>query len=159
MALDSAGSQIQQTKAQSQERRKILAERTKHFRKLSTEDQLGEVRNLVKLYQEEVDALTKRAKYSEGQFFEVYKSFHEAPDPVPILEHVAVRKVLETETQEGASGEVLALRQQLAEYEKEFQGLKNQDITIRELEHSVMTLQAEMREEVDRAVQVQYFLV
>lgn len=40
---------------------------------------------LLKLYQEEVDALTARAKLGEGSFLEVFKLVYEAPDPAPAI--------------------------------------------------------------------------
>jgi len=44
-----------------------------------------ECRNIVKAYQEEIDQLTRRCKFSEGNFFDLFKALYELPDPVPML--------------------------------------------------------------------------
>jgi hypothetical protein len=41
-------------------------------------------------YQQEIDALTKRAKSAESAFLNVYKVLAEAPDPYPLLEVAVV---------------------------------------------------------------------
>jgi homeobox protein cut-like len=45
---------------------------------------------LLKGYQEEVDNLTKRAKFGENAFLNIYQKLYEAPDPYPALASVAV---------------------------------------------------------------------
>ena len=46
--------------------------------------------SLLKGYQEEVDKLTKRAKFGENAFLSIYQKLYEAPDPYPVLNSVAV---------------------------------------------------------------------
>jgi len=45
---------------------------------------------LLKSYQEEVDNLTKRAKFGENAFLNIYQKLYEAPDPYPALASIAV---------------------------------------------------------------------
>lgn len=45
---------------------------------------------LLKAYQEEVDNLTKRAKFGENAFLNVYQKLYEAPDPVSCLASASV---------------------------------------------------------------------
>ena len=42
-------------------------------------------------YQTEIDSLTKRSKFAENAFLNVYKVIAEAPDPYPLLEAAVVR--------------------------------------------------------------------
>lgn len=46
--------------------------------------------SLLRGYQEEVDKLTKRAKFGENAFLNIYQKLYEAPDPYPVLNSVAV---------------------------------------------------------------------
>lgn len=55
------------------------------FRKNDSEDKTKAFAILLKAYQEEVDNLTKRAKYGENAFLNVYQKLYEAPDPLPAL--------------------------------------------------------------------------
>lgn len=84
--LDNKGLLLNEIQTKSLESRKILATRTKEFRKLDDELKLREFKALLKLYQNEIDSLTERAKQAETGFFDVYRSISELPDPKPLLE-------------------------------------------------------------------------
>ena len=60
------------------------------FKKASPEDKLSMFNSLLKGYQEEVDNLTKRAKFGENAFLNIYQKLYEAPDPYPALASIAV---------------------------------------------------------------------
>lgn len=60
------------------------------FKKASAEDKLGLFNSLLRSYQEEVDNLTKRAKFGENAFLNIYQKLYEAPDPYPALASMAV---------------------------------------------------------------------
>lgn len=60
------------------------------FKKASPEDKLSLFNTLLKGYQEEVDNLTKRAKFGENTFLNIYQKLYEAPDPYPALASIAV---------------------------------------------------------------------
>lgn len=51
---------------------------------------MGLFNSLLKGYQEEVDNLTKRAKFGENSFLNIYQKLYEAPDPYPALASIAV---------------------------------------------------------------------
>lgn len=84
--LDDAGVEILENQKASMVSRKELAARTKAFKKSSDETKLVEIKSLLKLYQSEVDNLTKRGKFAETSFMNVYQALVEAPDPTPLLE-------------------------------------------------------------------------
>lgn len=87
---------------------------------------------LLKAYQEEIDHLTSRAKFSESSFFQLCKGLYAAPDPAPAIK-LAVSSLDTDERIE----ENKKLKRALKEYKAEFASLKNQDITIRKLEEQV----------------------
>ncbi|KAG7381291.1 Cut-like homeobox [Phytophthora pseudosyringae] len=131
--LDSQGSTMKSEKDASVRSRKKLAETTKHFRRLATDaDKAVGAGPLLKAYQEEIDHLTRRAKFSENAFFQLYKGLYAAPDPAPALAMVASSSGNDDLTEENKK-----LKRELKEYEAEFASLKNQDITIRNLEEQV----------------------
>jgi homeobox protein cut-like len=55
------------------------------YKKASVEDKIKAAPALLKGYQEEVDNLTKRAKFGENAFLNIYQKLYEAADPVPAL--------------------------------------------------------------------------
>ncbi|KAK8518592.1 hypothetical protein V6N12_011843 [Hibiscus sabdariffa] len=81
-------------------------------------------------YQEEVDNLTKRAKFGENAFLNIYQKLYEAPDPYPALASIAEQdlKISELES------ENRKMKVELEEFRTEAMHLKNQQATIRRLE-------------------------
>ncbi|KAF0711947.1 Aste57867_4969 [Aphanomyces stellatus] len=152
--LDAQGVSMQEQKENCLKSRKALAEHTKKFRKLADADKLPAIAALLRAYQEEIDTLTKRAKFSDGAFFALYKALYEAPDPVPALD--AVEQVLSSakaERDDSGGDDVKRLRKELAAYEAEFATLKNQDITIRNLEGKLQAMDDSLDRLVDDQVQ------
>lgn len=96
----------------------------------------GQLRTCVKHFQKEVDSLTERAKYAEQCFMALYKQLYQAPDPVP-----GIRTAIELDK---SGGEAKSTREMLSVYEKEFKGLKNQEVTIRRLEEANSLLKEEI---------------
>ncbi|CAI5717759.1 hypothetical protein KXD40_001125 [Peronospora effusa] len=147
--LDSQGSTMKSDKEASVRSRKKLAEITKQFRRLASDtDKAAGAGSLLKAYQEEIDHLTRRAKFSENAFFQLYKGLYAAPDPAPAL--LLAASTLETDE---VMEENRQLQQELKEYEAEFVTLKNQDITIRNLEEQVAVAAREMEETVHQQVE------
>ncbi|KAL9938560.1 hypothetical protein V8E36_002279 [Tilletia maclaganii] len=74
--------------------RKSLAERTREFRALGEGDadavkaKLAAHKPLLKAYQAEIDALSKRAKNAENLLLQLHSTLAPAPDPYPLLEVV-----------------------------------------------------------------------
>lgn len=139
LVLDTQGNAMKTEKESSLKSRKKLAETTKGFRKLADSDKITAVGGLLRAYQEEIDSLTKRAKFAENAFFMLYKGLYAAPDPVPSLEAAAADTKL-AELEEANH----KLARELQDYEAEFASLTNQDITIRTLEARVSAFENEM---------------
>ncbi|EME48046.1 hypothetical protein DOTSEDRAFT_69844 [Dothistroma septosporum NZE10] len=66
--------------------RKELAQKTKEFRKLDDTGKLGEIKDLLKMYQGYIDLLSNQSKAVSAAFMRAYSPLSEAPDPYPLLE-------------------------------------------------------------------------
>ncbi|OQS06274.1 CASP isoform X2 [Thraustotheca clavata] len=151
--LDAQGVTMQEQKESSLKSRKALAEHTKKFRRLSENEKMTALPQLLKSYQEEIDTLTKRAKFSDNAFFTLYKALYEAPDPVPALEEALANHLNGNIEKKAGDTEVDALRKEIQAYEAEFATLKNQDITIRNLENKIQTFENSIESMVEERVQ------
>ena len=133
LALDKSCVEMREAKTASINCRKKLNDITKSFRSKPKEDQINMMTEILKCYQEEIDQLSRRSKFCETTFFSLYKSLFELPDPAVMIEGL-LNSVMSGSTNQL---EIERLRGELAQYEEEFQQLKNQDITIRRLEDNL----------------------
>uniref|UniRef100_A0A803MIA4 Protein CASP n=1 Tax=Chenopodium quinoa TaxID=63459 RepID=A0A803MIA4_CHEQI len=128
--LDEQGLRIAENQENSQKNRRKLAESTRGFKKASAEEKLNLFNSLLKGYQEEVDNLTKRAKFGENAFLNIYQKLYEAPDPFPALASIADQDIKISELE----SENRKMKVELEEFRAESAHLKNQQATIRRLE-------------------------
>ncbi|KAG6468954.1 hypothetical protein ZIOFF_073649 [Zingiber officinale] len=121
-----------------------------NFKKTSADDKLNLFNSLLKVYQEEVDNLTKRAKFGENSFLNIYQKLYEAPDPYPALASIADQdqKLSEIES------ENRKMKLELKEYRSEATHLRNQQATIRRLEERNRQLEQQMEEKVREIVEI-----
>ncbi|XP_024018980.1 protein CASP [Morus notabilis] len=148
--LDEQGVKIADNQENSQKNRRKLAESTKEFRKASPEDKLTLFNSLLKGFQEEVDNLTKRAKFAENAFLNIYQKIYEAPDPYPALASISEQdqKLSELEL------ENRKMKVELEEFRTEAAHLKNQQATIRRLEERNRQLEQQTEEKVKEIVEI-----
>lgn len=148
--MDEQGLRIAENQENSQKNRRKLAENTRDFKKASPEDKLSLFNSLLKGYQEEVDNLTKRAKFGENAFLNIYQKLYEAPDPYPALASIAEQdlKISELES------ENRKMKVELEEFRTEATHLKNQQATIRRLEERNRQLEQQMEEKVKEIVEI-----
>ncbi|XP_062214810.1 protein CASP-like isoform X2 [Phragmites australis] len=148
--LDEQGLKIAENQETSQKNRRKLAESTRDFKKASPDEKLTLFNSLLKSYQEEVDNLTKRAKFGENAFLNIYQKLYEAPDPYPVLASMADQdqKLSELETDNRK------MKLELEEYRAEAAHLKNQQATIRRLEERNRQLEQQMEEKVREMVEM-----
>ncbi|KAK9471968.1 CASP C terminal-domain-containing protein [Dipodascopsis tothii] len=114
--LDTQTEEIFETQKLSMVSRKDLASKTKEFRRLGDEEKLVEIKSLLKAYQTEIDNLTKRGKFAETAFLNVYRALGEAPDPYPLLE-ATLDAMAKSEEVGRLTAEVGKLRRELRRYE------------------------------------------
>ncbi|GJN23555.1 hypothetical protein PR202_gb11215 [Eleusine coracana subsp. coracana] len=150
IGLDEQGLKIAENQETSQKNRRKLAENTRDFKKASPDEKLSLFNSLLKSYQEEVDNLTKRAKFGENAFLNIYQKLYEAPDPYPALASMTDQdqKLSELET------ENRKMKLELEEYRAEAAHLKNQQATIRRLEERNRQLEQQMEEKVREMVEM-----
>ncbi|KAI5660172.1 hypothetical protein M9H77_28965 [Catharanthus roseus] len=148
--LDEQGLRIAENQENSQKNRRKLAESTRDFKRASAEEKLSLFNSLLKGYQEEVDNLTKRAKFGENAFLNIYQKLYEAPDPYPVLASIAEKdsKLSELES------ENRKMKVELEEFRAEAAHLKNQQATIRRLEERTRQLEQQMEEKVKEIVEI-----
>ncbi|KAJ4959773.1 hypothetical protein NE237_019683 [Protea cynaroides] len=148
--LDEQGIRIAENQENSQKNRRKLAESTREFKKASPEEKLSSFNSLLKAYQEEVDNLTKRAKFGENAFLSIYQKLYEAPDPYPALGSIAEQDLLLSEL----DSENRKMKVELEEFRTEATHLKNQQATIRRLEERNRQLEQQMEEKVKEIVEI-----
>jgi len=142
--------EIRELKTASVSGRKRLNDITKNFRNRPKEEQLGQITEVLKAYQEEIDQLSRRSKFSEACFHGLYKSVYDAPDPALAIESLVVQ-LTATSTH---ILEIKRLKAELSQYEEEFQQLKNQDITIRHLENQIEEYREKFAEKLEQELAV-----
>ncbi|KAJ1921081.1 hypothetical protein H4219_000939 [Mycoemilia scoparia] len=84
--LDNGSLEIIENQKDSLKARKNLAEQTKEFRRLSDEQKIKDFKKLLKEYQSEIDSLTKRMKFSEKLFLDLFERLQKVPDPHPFIQ-------------------------------------------------------------------------
>ncbi|KYO39702.1 homeobox protein cut-like 2 isoform B [Alligator mississippiensis] len=84
--LNSVASELAARREESERSHKHLIELSREFKKNVPEEIREMVAPVLKSFQAEVVALSKRSKEAETAFLSVYKQLIAAPDPVPVLE-------------------------------------------------------------------------
>ncbi|XP_055511771.1 homeobox protein cut-like 2 isoform X4 [Leucoraja erinacea] len=84
--LNSVASELAARQEESEQSHKHLIELSREFKRNVPEEIREMVAPLLKTFQAEVVALSKRSKEAEAAFLNVYKQLIEAPDPAPSLE-------------------------------------------------------------------------
>ena len=82
-AMDAEGVEIGAKQDASAASRKELLETVKAFKRLPDEGKVAAVPGLLKGFQDEVDGLTRRARFAEKAFLTLFKELFVAPDPAP----------------------------------------------------------------------------
>ncbi|KAL0490394.1 chromosome segregation protein SMC [Acrasis kona] len=147
--LDKQGLDIAEQREKSASNRKNLAAITKNFKKLPDSEKSSSYNSVLKSYQEEIDNLSKRSLSAETAFLEFYNAVRDAPDPSLIMSTILIERKKLTKSHElEAENEKLKIR--ISEYEQEFKGLKNQDVTIRQLEEKNVELERMFQEQIQK---------
>jgi len=122
--------------------RKNLADATKSFKKLTTaQERLDSVKPLLKLYQEEIDALSKSRKFAEQSYNELWLESVSQTSSLASQLKDAVATSASVTFSASSSSKIAKLEADLADYEAEFKTLKNQDLTIKQLQKQIHHLE------------------
>ncbi|CBY15595.1 unnamed protein product, partial [Oikopleura dioica] len=149
--LDEKATDLAAKSSESDVSRKKLIGASKTFKKESPEDARKAAAPLLKLFQGEVDALSKRSKAAETAFLNTYKRIIELADPLPALEAAELNlkklqkaKDIEVENQK--------LKDTINGYKKDFAEMKGHEITIQKLNHKIKELESENDNNVSQCI-------
>ncbi|CAH3021307.1 unnamed protein product [Porites evermanni] len=106
---------------------------------------------LLKSFQAEIDALSKRSKASETAFLSIYKKLVDVPDPLPLLEQSVIQQQKVAKLQDYEI-ENKQLRETLDEYNTEFAEVKNQEVTINRLKEKLREYEEKIEDRVQARV-------
>lgn len=141
--LDSQGVDIVENQKENVLGRKALAEKTKDFKKISDDEKLNSFKGLLKAYQQEIDALTRRSKTAESAFLNVYKVLAEAPDPYPMLE-AAVEHTISSAENATLNTEMTSLKAEVSRLRSENGDLRRDNNTSEATKRRVEVLESKM---------------
>ncbi|KAF5896984.1 putative zinc finger protein R05D3.3, partial [Clarias magur] len=111
-----------------------------------------QVAPLLKSFQSEIDALSKRSKEAEAAFLNVYKKLIDVPDPVPVLE-LGQQLQLKVQRMHDIETENQKLRETLEDYNKEFAEVKNQEVTIKALKEKIREYEQTLKNQAENLAQ------
>lgn len=151
--LDEEGLIVVENQQKSLLARKQLSEATKEWKKLDSQEQLSQFKSLLKSYQQEIDANTKRCKTAEGYFLNIYKKLNSISDPTLLLEGYIQQaeqlksvkekddqiKTLKDELMEltelrGVENELTKSKRKLVEFEDKMESMLSEKLHIKEAE-------------------------
>jgi len=147
-ALDKQGLEIADNQEQSAAGREVLKQKLQEFKKVPPEERPAKIGGVIKAFQAEVDMLTRRQTFAEGAFLGLYRSLADAPSPLPALRGAEA----ELKQLSAAAAEAAKLKRELAENDREFEGLKSQEQSIKRLEKELREAEARADAAVEDAV-------
>lgn len=147
--LDDRVIEIAQQLDEGDQSKKRLIEQTKEFRKNLNEEQRKLVGPILKSFQTEVDSSNKRSKLMEQVLLKLYKQLIDLPDPVVSLENTS-KLQKKAERVQDLEIENKQLRDTLEEYNVEFAQVKNQEVTIKNLNNKIKELEEKMEQTVQQ---------
>ncbi|XP_068172972.1 homeobox protein cut-like 1 isoform X3 [Antennarius striatus] len=150
--LDATATQLANRQDESEQTRKKLIDLSREFKKNTPEDLRKQVAPLLKSFQGEIDALSKRSKEAENAFLNVYKKIIDVPDPVPVLE-LAQQLQLKLQRMHDIETENTKLRETLEDYNKEFAEVKNQEVTIKALKEKIREYEQSVKNQAENLAQ------
>ncbi|XP_068748257.1 protein CASP-like isoform X1 [Montipora capricornis] len=150
-SLDVTAAELADRQDESDTSRKKLVELSRDFKKNTPEDIRKKVAPLLKSFQAEIDALSKRSKASETAFLSIYKKLMDVPDPLPILEQSVLQQQKVSKLQDYEI-ENKQLKETLEEYNTEFAEVKNQEVTINRLKEKLREFEDKMEDRVQARV-------
>ncbi|XP_071377707.1 cut-like homeobox 1b isoform X8 [Centroberyx affinis] len=143
--LDATATQLANRQDESEQSRKKLIDLSREFKKNTPEDLRKQVAPLLKSFQGEIDALSKRSKEAEAAFLNVYKKLIDVPEVTIKSLKEKIREYeqsLKNQAENLAQEKQLQLHNDYAEKERKLQ--ESQDSMssrLEEAEHKAQSLQ------------------
>ncbi|KAI9633995.1 CASP C terminal-domain-containing protein [Dioszegia hungarica] len=150
--LDTTASELVENQKENLVGRKKLADQTREFKKLPDEpEKFNSIKTLLKAYQSEIDALTRRSKLSETSFLNLYKLLADAPDPYPLLDAAVDQTVKVAEARMMAT-ELGRLREENADLKKRAEEGRGVEDRLKKAEKRADGLEKEMEDMISERV-------
>ncbi|KAF9354691.1 hypothetical protein BGX26_007480 [Mortierella sp. AD094] len=149
--MDKQSVELLEQQQQSLAGRKRLAELTREFKKVSDQEKLQQFKLLLKAYQGEIDAITKREKATSQAFLSVYNALGQAPDPAKLLQ-VAADQTTKLEEISALQAENIRLKEENASLNKQTANLRSMSSNATKLQQRLTRLETKQEETIQERV-------
>ena len=147
-SLDRSALSLSDEEDRASAARSSLSSQSKALKRAGADEKLAMLGGVVRAYQEEINALTRRSKGAETAFLSLYQLLIKAQDPTHALQ-LAMTALQQATSMEA---EYTRCRQQLHELDVELSTLKNQDATLRRLEAQLREVDRRTEQRVREAI-------
>ncbi|KAF9972246.1 hypothetical protein BGZ73_004669 [Actinomortierella ambigua] len=149
--MDTQSVELLEQQQQSLAGRKKLAEMTREFKKVPDTEKLQQFKVLLKAYQAEIDAITKREKSSSQAFMNVYNALGQAPDPVTLLK-VALDHTSKLNEMASIQAENARLKEENAALQRQNAAVKSSASHAAKIQQKLTRLEAKQEEQIQERV-------
>ncbi|KAG0238398.1 hypothetical protein BGW42_005631 [Actinomortierella wolfii] len=143
--MDTQSVELLEQQQQSLAGRKKLAMMTREFKKVPDQEKLQQFKVLLKAYQAEIDAITKREKASSQAFMNVYNALSQAPDPVTLLK-VALDHTSKLSEMAAIQAENTRLKEENANLQKQNAAIKSSANNAAKIQQKLTRLESKQEE-------------
>ncbi|KAF9182888.1 hypothetical protein BGZ51_004364 [Haplosporangium sp. Z 767] len=149
--MDNQSVELLEQQQQSLAGRKKLAELTREFKKVPDQEKLQQFKVLLRAYQGEIDAITKREKATAQAFLSVYNALGQAPDPAKLLQ-VAVDQTSKLDEISALQAENIRLKEENASLNKQTANLRTMSSNTTKLQQRLTRLETKQEETIQEKV-------
>ncbi|KAF8920467.1 hypothetical protein BGZ58_004355, partial [Dissophora ornata] len=149
--MDNQSVELLEQQQQSLAGRKRLAELTREFKKVPDQEKLQQFKLLLKAYQGEIDAITKREKATSQAFLSVYNALGQAPDPAKLLK-VASDQTTKLDEINALQAENMRLKEENSGLNKQITNLRSMSSNTTKLQQRLTRLETKQEETIQEKV-------
>ncbi|KAK3813555.1 MAG: CASP C terminal-domain-containing protein [Linnemannia elongata] len=149
--MDTQSVELLEQQQQSLAGRKKLAELTREFKKVPDQEKLQQFKLLLRAYQGEIDAITKREKATAQAFLTVYNALGQAPDPAKLLQ-VAADQTTKLEEISALQAENIRLKEENTSLNKQAANLRSMSSNTTKLQQRLTRLETKQEETIQEKV-------
>ncbi|KAG0044507.1 hypothetical protein BGZ83_010272 [Gryganskiella cystojenkinii] len=149
--MDTQSVELLEQQQESLAGRKRLAELTREFKKVPDQEKLQQFKLLLKAYQGEIDAITKREKATSQAFLSVYNALGQAPDPSKLLQ-VAVDQSSKLDEISSLQAENVRLREENVSLNKQAANLRSMSSNTTKLQQRLTRMETKQEETIQEKV-------
>merc|ERR1712000_600645 len=150
--LDKDAIEIANRQDESVASRKRLVTESKQFFKNNSDEIRKQINPIIKLFQAEIDKLTKRSRAAETAFLNSYKRILEVPDPVPALD-VGDQLQRRIQRQHDAETENAKMRETIDQNNKDLSEAKRNEREMKTLKTKIQQLEENLEREGNKRVE------